>query len=227
MRPTASSRTDLIARAAHERLVIVIWHEERRAVLDRLMTRPVIGICTDKPEMMNRYKQHPDYPIDVVCHRGMNAIAPENTLHAARLCFDQGFQVVELDVRRTAEGALVVIHDATLDRTTDGTGPVAALTLAELGRLSAGIRFDVFFRNERIMPLSAFLEAAGAEGYLYVEIKDADPAATLAEIERVGILSRVFFWSADATLLFALRALSGDGANHSRARQLCHHPRRN
>ena len=201
---------DLIARAAHERLVIVIWHEERRAVLDRLMTRPVIGICTDKPEMMNRYKQHPDYPMDVVCHRGMNAIAPENTLHAARLCFDQGFQVVELDVRRTAEGALVVIHDATLDRTTDGTGPVAALTLAELGRLSAGIRFDVFFRNERIMPLSAFLEAAGAEGYLYVEIKDADPAATLAEIERVGILSRVFFWSADATLLFALRALSGE-----------------
>ena len=39
---------DLIARAAHERLVVVIWHEERRAVLDRLMTRPVVGICTDK-----------------------------------------------------------------------------------------------------------------------------------------------------------------------------------
>jgi glycerophosphoryl diester phosphodiesterase len=201
---------DLIARAARERLVVVIWHEERRAVLDRLMTRPVLGICTDKPEMMNRYEQHPDYPIDVVCHRGMNAIAPENTLHAARLCFDQGFQVVELDVRRSADGGHAVIHDAGLDRTTDGTGPVAALTMAELGRLSAGIRFDAFFRNERIMPLSAFLEAAGAEGQLYVEIKDADPTTTLAEVERAGILSRVFFWSADATLLLALRALSGE-----------------
>jgi glycerophosphoryl diester phosphodiesterase len=139
----------------------------------------------------------------------MNAIAPENTLHAARLCFDQGFQVVELDVRRAADGALAVIHDATLDRTTDGAGPVAARSMAELGRLSAGIRFNAFFRNERIMPLSAFLETAGTEGQLYVEIKDADPARTLAEVERAGILSRIFFWSADATLLFALRGLSG------------------
>jgi glycerophosphoryl diester phosphodiesterase len=111
---------------------------------------------------------------------------------------------------RSADGGHAVIHDASLDRTTDGTGPVAALTMAELGRLSAGIRFDAFFRNERIMPLSAFLEAAGAEGQLYVEIKDADPATTLAEVERAGILSRVFFWSADATLLLALRALSGE-----------------
>ena len=201
---------DLIARAARERLLVVIWHEERRAVLDRLVTLPVVGICTDKPEMMNRYEQHPDYPIAVVCHRGMNTIAPENTLHAARLCFDQGFQVVELDVRRTADDAPVVIHDETLDRTTDGTGPVAALTAAELGRLSAGIRFDAFFREERIMPLSAFLEAARADGQLYIEIKDADPAATLAEVERMGMLARVFFWSPDATRLAAIRSLSGD-----------------
>jgi glycerophosphoryl diester phosphodiesterase len=201
---------DFISRASRERLLVVIWHEERRAVLDRLMTLPVVGICTDKPEMMNRYEQHPDYPIDVVCHRGMNRIAPENTLHAARLCFDQGFQVVELDVRRTADGALIVIHDETLDRTTDGAGSVAALTIAELGRLSAGIRFDPFFREERIMPLSAFLEAANAEGQLYIEIKDADPAATLAEVERMDILRRVFFWSPDATRLAVLRSLSDD-----------------
>jgi glycerophosphoryl diester phosphodiesterase len=199
---------DLLVRAAQERLVVVIWHEERRAVLDRLLTLPVVGICTDKPEMMNRYEQHPDCPIDVVCHRGMNTIAPENTLHAACLCFDQGLQVVELDVRAAADGSLIVIHDATLDRTTDGTGPVAALTLAELGRLSAGIRFDPFFRSERLMPLSAFLEAAGAEGQLYIEIKDADPAATLAEVRRMGMLPRVFFWSPDATRLAALRESS-------------------
>ena len=201
---------DFIARAACERLLVVIWHEERRAVLDRLIALPVVGICTDKPEMMNRYEQHPDYPIEVVCHRGMNTIAPENTLHAARLCFDQGFQAVELDVRRTADGALVVIHDETLDRTTDGAGPVAALSIAELSRLSAGIRFDAFFREERIMPLSAFLEAASAEGQLYIEIKDADPAATLAEVERMGVLHRVFFFSTDATRLAELRSFSGD-----------------
>ncbi len=53
---------DLIARAARQRLLVLIWHEERRAVLDRLVTLPVIGICTDKPEMMNRYTPHPDSP---------------------------------------------------------------------------------------------------------------------------------------------------------------------
>jgi glycerophosphoryl diester phosphodiesterase len=203
---------DLLARAAREKLAIVIWHEERRAVLERLMAMPVAGICTDKPEMMNRYRPHPDYPINVVCHRGMNALAPENTLHAARLCFDQGFQVVELDVRRTADGALAVIHDAVLDRTTDGSGLVAARTMAELGLLSAGMWFDPFFADERVMPLAAFLEAAGADGRLYVEVKDTDPAVTLAEVRRAGVLPRVFFWSPDPARLIKLRGLSDDVA---------------
>ncbi|SDR55584.1 glycerophosphoryl diester phosphodiesterase [Rhizobiales bacterium GAS191] len=201
---------DLLARAARENLIVVIWHEERRAVLERLMAMPVAGICTDKPEMMNRYRPHPEFPIDIVCHRGMNAVAPENTLHAARLCFDQGFQVVELDVRRTADGALAVIHDAVLDRTTDGSGPVAARTMAELGRLSAGAWFDPFFAGERVTPLAAFLEAAGADGRLYVEVKDTDPAATVAEVKRAGLLSRVFFWSPDPSRLAELRRLSDD-----------------
>ena len=56
---------DLILRAVRERLLVVIWHEERRAVLDRLATLPVVGICTDKPGMMNRYKRHPEHPINV------------------------------------------------------------------------------------------------------------------------------------------------------------------
>jgi len=179
-------------------------------VLDHLVKLAVVGICTDKPELMNRYVPHPDYPIAIVCHRSMNRIAPENTLHAARLCYEQGFQVVELDVRRTADDGLAVVHDATLDRTTDGTGLVAARTLAELSRLSAGIRFDPFFREEPIVPLAAFLETAGAEGQLYIEIKDADPSVVLAEVERARMLSRVFFWSPDAKLLSRLRRLSGD-----------------
>lgn len=201
---------EFLARAATENLIVVIWHEERRSVLERLMAMPIAGICTDKPEMMNRYRPHPDYPIDIVCHRGMNTVAPENTLHAARLCFDQGFQVVELDVRRTADGALAVIHDAILDRTTDGSGLVAARTMAELGRLSAGTWFDPFFADERVMPLAAFFQAAGADGRLYVEVKDTDPAVTVAEAERAGLLPRVFFWSPDPARLGKLRGLSDD-----------------
>ena len=68
----------------------------------------------------------------VIAHRGSSAEAPENTLLAFEAAVRRGADAVELDVRLTADGAPVVIHDATLDRTTDRSGPVAALTLAEL-----------------------------------------------------------------------------------------------
>lgn len=78
----------------------------------------------------------------VIAHRGASAAAPENTLPAFELAAAQGADAFELDVRLTADGAAVVIHDATLDRTTDGAGPVRALALAELRLLDAGAGFS-------------------------------------------------------------------------------------
>ena len=77
----------------------------------------------------------------VIAHRGASAEAPENTLAAFELAARQGADAFELDVRLTADEALVVCHDATLDRTTDGAGPVRALTLAALRGVDAGARF--------------------------------------------------------------------------------------
>jgi glycerophosphoryl diester phosphodiesterase len=77
----------------------------------------------------------------VIAHRGSSSEAPENTLPAFEAAARRGADAIELDVRLTADGAPVVIHDATLDRTTDRTGPVAALTLAELRAVDAGWRF--------------------------------------------------------------------------------------
>jgi glycerophosphoryl diester phosphodiesterase len=77
----------------------------------------------------------------VIGHRGSPAEAPENTLPAFEAALRRGADAIELDVRLTADGAPVVIHDATLDRTTNRTGPVAALTLAELRGVDAGWRF--------------------------------------------------------------------------------------
>ena len=77
----------------------------------------------------------------VIAHRGSSAEAPENTLPAFEAAVARGADAIELDVRLTADGAPVVIHDATLDRTTDRTGPVAALTLAELRAVDAGWHF--------------------------------------------------------------------------------------
>ena len=78
----------------------------------------------------------------VIAHRGASAYAPENTLAAFELAVKQGADAFELDVRLTRDGAAVVIHDETLDRTTDHAGPVRARTLAELRTADAGYRFS-------------------------------------------------------------------------------------
>jgi glycerophosphoryl diester phosphodiesterase len=77
----------------------------------------------------------------IIAHRGASGQAPENTLAAFELAVKQGADAFELDVRVTKDGAAVVLHDATLDRTTDFSGPVRSRTLAELRGADAGYRF--------------------------------------------------------------------------------------
>src|SRR5512140_3306235 len=84
----------------------------------------------------------------LVAHRGGGGLAPENTLPAFLSARDDwGADMIELDVHLTADGQVVVIHDPTVDRTTDGSGPVATKTLAELRELDAGYRFNTAGRK--------------------------------------------------------------------------------
>jgi len=83
----------------------------------------------------------PGSPIRVIGHRGAAAFAPENTLPSFRHAVEVGADAVELDLHRTADGHLVVIHDDTLPRTTDGIGSVEERTLEELRTFDAGYRF--------------------------------------------------------------------------------------
>jgi glycerophosphoryl diester phosphodiesterase len=82
-----------------------------------------------------------EWPVNLA-HRGASARAPENTLEAFRLAVESGAGGLELDVHLTRDGHVVVIHDSTLDRTTDGTGPVAEMTLDELREPDAGHNFS-------------------------------------------------------------------------------------
>lgn len=77
----------------------------------------------------------------VIAHRGGAGIAPENTLHAFERSVALGVDVLEFDVRSTSDGELVVIHDANVDRTTDGSGPVNSMPLADVKKLNAGFRW--------------------------------------------------------------------------------------
>src|SRR5438132_13595865 len=85
----------------------------------------------------------------VIAHRGASAAAPENTLAPFRLAADLGADGIELDVRGTAYGQLVVLHAASVNRTTDGTGRVAALTPHQLRRVEPGKKFGPSLLGER------------------------------------------------------------------------------
>jgi glycerophosphoryl diester phosphodiesterase len=147
----------------------------------------------------------------VIAHRGASAEAPENTLAAFELAVRQGADAIELDVRLTADGVPVVIHDATLDRTTDRRGPVAALPLAELRRTDAGARFTADggrrfpFRGAGVgVPALAEVLRAVPETPLLVEVKE--PAAQEA-VRRVlvegGAVARCAVASEHAAALVA------------------------
>jgi len=93
----------------------------------------------------------------VIGHRGARATAPENTLAGIRQAHREGAAWVEFDVKLTADGACILMHDETLDRTTDGHGPVAAATLDEIRRLDAGGRFGPAWRGEKVPTLGEVL----------------------------------------------------------------------
>jgi glycerophosphoryl diester phosphodiesterase len=127
----------------------------------------------------------------VIAHRGGMALWPENTLYAFEQAASLGTDVMETDVRATGDAVLVLLHDATVNRTTDGTGAVAALTLAELKRLDAGARWSpdggrTFpYRSQGLtVPTLAEAFAALPRMRFNLEIKDPSLAAPLCQALR-------------------------------------------
>ena len=109
----------------------------------------------------------------VIGHRGAADLAPENTLAGIQLAIDLGVDAVEFDVHRTSDGELVAIHDADLDRTTDGEGFVRNLTFAEIQAVDAGGWFASEFAGEPVPSVRQIFEAVSDNDVLlFVELKD-------------------------------------------------------
>lgn len=106
-----------------------------------------------------------------IAHRGARDVAPENTLAAFQAALEAGADGIELDVTRCATGEIVVLHDDTVDRTTDGTGPVSALAFGALRELDAGAWFSARYAGERIPTLAEVLDAVGGRLRINIEIK--------------------------------------------------------
>lgn len=106
----------------------------------------------------------------IFAHRGASAHAPENTLAAFHLAVDLGAPAIELDAKLSKDGVVVVHHDQTVDRTTDGSGYVNKLPLAALREFDAGIKFSPKFKGEKIPTLSEVFETVGRKIFINVEI---------------------------------------------------------
>jgi len=142
----------------------------------------------------------------IFAHRGSKAHAPENTLAAFRLAVHQGAPAIELDAKLTADGEVVVFHDRILERTSNGSGPLAAQTLRALKELDAGSHFGEAFKGEQIPTLAEVFETVGQQVFINVELTNyANPKDQLTDrvtelVIHHGMQERVMFssfnWSA-------------------------------
>jgi glycerophosphoryl diester phosphodiesterase len=164
-------------------------------------------------------------PVHRVAHRGYSAVAPENTLPALAAAILGGATHIEFDVRTTADGVPVLIHDRTVDRTTDGSGHIWELTLAELRSLDAGSWFSPAYAGVRVPLLSEALDlllppdpgvvpppTPGDERQLLLEIK---PPANADEVEAImtmvaerGLRDRTIVQSFDPEVVRLVRKVA-------------------
>ncbi|MBI4409038.1 MAG: glycerophosphodiester phosphodiesterase [Gemmatimonadetes bacterium] len=149
----------------------------------------------------------------VAAHRGYSAVAPENTLPAFAAALEAGARALEFDVQVSADGVPIVIHDDTVDRTTDGRGRVRSKKFTELRKLDAGSWLSSDFAGTRIPKLDEALEAVRADlDALYLELKgyrsQTDLAAILASLDEYRIKDRTVVVSFDWKALAWLREIA-------------------
>lgn len=151
----------------------------------------------------------------VMAHRGNRAACPENTLAAFRQAFADGADILETDLHVTRDGVFVCIHDHTLERTTDGHGPVEARTLAELKALSASAGRPAW-AAERIPTLAEAAALVPADRALALELKSdrfLEPAVAqqlAAELETLGLRARTVVLSFTLARVQAVCAAAPD-----------------
>lgn len=124
----------------------------------------------------------------VIAHRGASGTAPENTIAAFKLGVERGADQIELDIHLSKDGEVIVIHDAEVDRTTNGTGKVADLTLTELKKLDAGSWKDTQYANEPVPTLDEALKAINGKAKVLIEFKSGDEIYSGMEQKVVDIV---------------------------------------
>ena len=189
----------------------MVTHPVRRALASAVVTLALVAVLLLVPDAVRVYATNmmgslraPGEPAFIAGHRGDRAEAPENTMPAFEAAFASNLEFVETDVQLTADGVAVLMHDDTVDRTTDGSGAVSDLTLEQLLALDAGSWFAPEFAGTRVPLFDEFLDAfTGSRKKALIELKgfwDADGIRQIVDdVYARGVQNRVVFASFNLT----------------------------
>jgi glycerophosphoryl diester phosphodiesterase len=171
-----------------------VWKRVIDAGVDWLQTDDPAGI-----PFFDARRRLGTFPVMISCHRGANHFAPENTLPAIREAARLGADFAEIDIRTTRDGQAVLMHDGTVNRTTNGKGAVRELTFKDATALHAGTWFGgKQFRETRVPSFEDGLTALGDKMGVYLDAKDIAPEALIAAIQRHHLSQRhVVYQSVD------------------------------
>ena len=168
-----------------------------------------------------------------IAHRGASGIAPENTLAAFKKAIEIGVDAVELDLHGTADGEIVAIHDAALDRTTNMSGSIKQTTLKTIKHADAGAWFNPEFEGEQVPTLAEALACITDNAIALLEIKDDTIAeAVVKKIREMDLLELSVIISFHTSVLQTVRALEpriptgwliGSSNGNTSPIQLCQH----
>lgn len=161
----------------------------RHPLMPGIVLAALAAACTGAPLPALRH------PVAVLCHRGGAGISPENTLAAYRRAIELKADYVEIDVRTTRDGHLVIMHDSKVDRTTNGKGAIRDLTLAQIRRLDAGGRFGARYAGAKVPTLAEVLSLCRGRINIYLDHKDADTAQVLRALQATDMTDQVVIYA--------------------------------
>jgi len=171
----------------------------------QMLPLPIDGLLTDKGDelLAEMLKQSTKIrkPVLISAHRGVLALAPENTLAAYQKAIDLGLDYIEIDVRPTRDTVFVSVHDGSLKRTTGLDRPVSALTLAEIRQLSAGKFFGQSFENEKVPTLAEIFQLGRGKIKFYLDFKAGDPAQLVGMMREWQVVDDCVIYGAPDQLL--------------------------
>jgi glycerophosphoryl diester phosphodiesterase len=158
--------------------------------------------------MVNLVSVFGAFVMQVIGHRGAAALAPENTWESFDVSIALGVDAIETDIRATADGELVLLHDRLLNRTTNGVGAIEETPWAVVQTLDAGSWFSAQYQNAKIPRLFETLERYGTQTHLVLEIKQAGiEAKVLEQVKDLNLLQNVTFTAFEFDSVRAVKGL--------------------